>query len=207
MERKKSNRYLSECTDYEMVDLISSEVMSGPTNVTDIVSNAIQSVASISKDDAFLKTRLSQYIGMLRGMQLWYHAAHHVTRGASFFGDHADLYGTLYEEVGGDVDSAVEKAIGLTNDENMANPCNITDLALKVLKKYPCPPTLTALALSSTALQIENDFLTLLEAIFIDCENKGCLSVGLNDLLAATANKHEGYVYKLQQRVKTELEN
>lgn len=172
-------------------------------------SSAVLKIAQApesQKDNKFLKTRLSQYIGMLRGMQLWYHAAHHVTRGTGFFGDHADLYGTLYTEVGDDVDSAIEKAIGLTNDEEMANPCNITELALQVLHKFPCPPTLSALALASTALEIEKAHNELVTTMFHELESACCLSLGLDDMLMATVNDHEGYIYKIQQRVKTELE-
>ena len=208
-----SNRYknLTECSDDEMVDIISSEVMGDDSigGVADVVAKAVASVAGVASvgNDNLLKKRMSQYIGMLRGMQLWYHAAHHVTRGTGFFGDHADLYGTLYSDLTEDFDNAVEKAIGLTNDEDMANPCNITETALCILHKFPCPPTLSALALASTALELENSHNELVTAMFHELEGAGCLSLGLDDMLMATVNDHEGYIYKLQQRVKTELEN
>lgn len=197
---------LAECSDDEMVDMISTEVLGDPSQVVGVVATATVPAPQV-KDNRLLKTRLSQYIGLLRGMQLWYHAAHHVTRGTGFFGDHADLYGTLYNDLTEDFDNAVEKAIGLTNDEEMANPCKITEMALQVLHKFPCPPTLTALALASTALELEKSHNELVTAMFHDLENAGCLSLGLDDMLMATVNDHEGYVYKLQQRVKTELEN
>lgn len=207
-----SKRYknLKECSDDEMVDIISSEVMgSDPTDAAvNAIAKAVVNVTGVSSDgDKLLKKRMSQYIGLLRGMQLWYHAAHHVTRGASFFGDHADAYGKLYGELTDDFDKAVEKAIGLTNDEDMANPCNITEMALQVLHKFPCPPTLTSLALASTALEIEKAHNELVTAMFNELESAGCLSLGLDDMLMATVNDHEGHIYMLQQRVKTELEN
>lgn len=202
---------LSEFSDHEMVGVISSEVMGeNPIgDAVDVVAKAVASVAgaTVGDDHKLLKKRMSQYIGMLRGMQLWYHAAHHVTRGTGFFGDHADLYGTLYKNLTEDFDQAVEKAIGLTNDEDMANPCNITEVALCVLHKFPCPPTLSALALASTALELENSHNKLVSAMFDELESAGCLTLGLNDMLMATVNAHEEYYYKLQQRVKTELEN
>lgn len=204
-------RSLSEYSDNEMVDIISSEVMGEePIDVAaDMVAKAIVGVAGLSlgDDGKLLKKRMSQYIGLLRGMQLWYHAAHHVTRGASFFADHADAYGKLYSSLSADFDAAVEKAIGLTNDEEMANPCKITEMALQVLHKFPCPPTLTALALASTALEIEKAHKELVTAMFHELESANCLTLGLDDMLMATVNAHEGHIYMLQQRVKTELEN
>lgn len=206
---KVSRKSLSECSDEEMVNIMAMDVLGvGALDATaNLVTKAVSDVSGKKTDNRILKARMSQYIGMLRGMQLWYHAAHHVTRGTGFFGDHADLYGMLYTEVGDDVDSAIEKAIGLTNDEDMANPCKITDLAVLILKKYPCPPTLTALALASTALEIEKNHNELVTVIFHELESAGCLSLGLDDMLMATINEHEGHIYKLQQRVKTELEN
>ena len=202
---------LAECTDDEMVDIISSEVLGDDHtgDVVDVIAQAVASIAGETKsgDNELLKKRMSQYIAMLRGMQLWYHAAHHVTRGASFFGDHADAYGKLYNELSADFDKAVEKAIGLTNDEEMACPVHITKMACQVICKYPSPVSLTALAMASCALEMEKHHNQLVDAIFHELEEAGCLTLGLDDMLMATVNDHEGHIYMLQQRVKTELEN
>lgn len=201
----------AECTDDEMVDIISSEVLGDDHtgDVVDVIAQAVASIAGETKsgDNELLKKRMSQYIAMLRGMQLWYHAAHHVTRGASFFGDHADAFGKLYNELSADFDKAVEKAIGLTNDEEMACPVHITKMACQVICKYPSPVSLTALAMASCALEMEKHHNQLVDAIFHELEEAGCLTLGLDDMLMATVNDHEGHIYMLQQRVKTELEN
>ena len=201
----------AECTDDEMVDIISSEVLGDDHtgDVVDVIAQAVASIAGETKsgDNELLKKRMSQYIAMLRGMQLWYHAAHHVTRGASFFGDHADAFGKLYNELSADFDKAVEKAIGLTNDEEMACPVHITKMACQVICKYPSPVSLTALAMASCALEMEKHHNQLVDAIFHELEDAGCLTLGLDDMLMATVNDHEGHIYMLQQRVKTELEN
>jgi DNA-binding ferritin-like protein len=202
---------LAECTDAEMVDIISSEVLGDDRtgDVVDVITQAVTSVAGETKsgDSELLKKRMSQYIAMLRGMQLWYHAAHHVTRGASFFSDHADAFGKLYQELTRDFDEAVEKAIGLTDDEEMACPVQITKMACQVICKYPSPVSLTSLAMASCALEMEKNHNQLVTAIFHELEDAGCLTLGLDDMLMATVNDHEGHIYMLQQRVKTELEN
>ena len=198
----KSKR-LSEYSDNEMVGIIASAVLGDKS--TDVLP--VSSNQNVKENQQLLKTRMSQYIAMLRGMQLWYHSAHHVTRGTSFFGDHADLYGKLYSELTEDFDKAVEKVIGLTNDEMMACPVSITQLACQVICKYPTPVSLTSLAMASCALEMEKHHNQLVTAIFHELEDAGCLTLGLDDMLMATVNDHEGHIYMLQQRVKTELEN
>lgn len=200
MRSTRSNKInLRECSDEEMMSL------EGTAETGDETVAVVQIEASTDKN--LLKKRMRQYSAMLRGMQLWYHAAHHVTRGTGFFGDHADLYGKLYEELTGDFDNAVEKAVGLTNDEEMACPICITKLASQVLEKFPSPVSLSSLAIASTALEMEKYHNELVTAIFHELEETGNLSLGLDDMLMATVNDHEGYIYKLQQRVKTELED
>ena len=65
-------------------------------------------------DSNLLSTRLSQYLGMLRAMHLWFHGAHNVTRGAGFGGDHVDLFGRIYLKIQDEIDGAIEKAVGVT---------------------------------------------------------------------------------------------
>ena len=37
------------------------------------------------------------YIAYLRAAYIWFHSAHHTTRGVSFSGDHVNLYPKIYE--------------------------------------------------------------------------------------------------------------
>ena len=201
---KYAAKYLAECSDDEMVGIISADVMGSPAPVamgtTAIATAPVQ-------DNSHLKMRMTQYAAMCRAMEFWFHAAHHVTRGTGFFGDHADLYGTLYEKSHSDFDDAIEKAIGLTNDENIANPLMLASMACKILMNYPTPTGCTALSMASTALEVEKDYIELVTEMFHELESTGSLSLGLDDMLMASANEHEGHVYKLQQRIKTALED
>jgi len=140
-------------------------------------------------------------------MQLWFHGAHHVTRGASFAGDHVDIFGRIYVAIQDEIDGAVEKAVGVTGDEGIACPMHITKMALQVLQSYPSPPAISSLAMAAVGLEIERNYVELVEQMFAELEEADMLSLGLNDMLAASANVHEGHSYLLQQRVKTELEN
>tara|TARA_R100000008_G_scaffold34532_1_gene19546 strand:- start:2151 stop:2720 length:570 start_codon:yes stop_codon:yes gene_type:complete len=171
------------------------------------VAKALDNLASEEADSSLLSTRLSQYLGMLRAMHLWFHGAHNVSRGAGFGGDHVNLFGVIYLKIQEEMDAAIEKAVGVTGDEGIACPMHITNLAVQAMGNYPSPPAITSLAMASVGLEMEKNFLELVETMFYELESAGSLSLGLNDFLAQTANSHEENVYLLQQRVKTELEN
>lgn len=190
---------LSEFSDNEMVSAISRAVL----GVADLVAPAVEQATP--KDISLLKTRFQQYICMLRAMHLWFHGAHHCVGGTGFAGDHVNLYGKIYSEIEDSVDSAIEKAVGLTNCEEMACPVAISAGVCKVLGKYPSPVNLGNLAIASTGLQIERDYQEMAECMFKELEDAGQLPLGLNDFLAAAANAHDTYVYLLQQRVKQEI--
>jgi hypothetical protein len=149
---------------------------------------------------------LVHYLGMLRGMQLWFHGAHALTKGAGFSGDHAFLYHKIYTEIQDEMDAAIEKVVGLTNNEMLACPVRITDLAMAVLEHYPTPAGSTCLMIASVGLQMAKEYLQGLELLYRDLKEAGLLTLGLDDFLMTSANTHEGYVYLLQQRVKVESE-
>jgi len=152
-----------------------------------------------------LKTSLTLYIATIKAMHAWFHAAHHVTKGVGFAGDHTLLYAEIYGAFEGNLDGAIEKAVGLLNDPCVAQPMSILHGAHDILKDYCDPTSCGSLEIALHALKAEKDFIALTEVLFKNLEAAGCLSLGLNDFLAATANQHETFVYKLQQRVKADI--
>jgi len=150
---------------------------------------------------------LKQYIAVIRAGLLWFHGAHLASRGAGFSGDHTLLFTEIYEYYEDQLDAIIEKAIGLTEDECYSSPTKTTEMALAILKGMPEPHQSNALASVTFGLQFEEMYIEFVEDMFEMFENSGELSLGLNDFLAADANKHESFVYKLRQRSKTQLEN
>ena len=141
-----------------------------------------------------------QWIGMHRAMIAWYHAAHHVTKGTGFGGDHINIYGEIYTQLDNDLDMIVEKGIGLTGDETLADPVSSLSLAATLLAKYPASANQPANAISCDAFEISKTYVNFLEQVYTQFESSGCLSLGLDDLLQSLANQYETYVYLLQQR-------
>ena len=157
-------------------------------------------------DKDYLENYLVNYVGSLRALQLWFHSAHILAKGTGFAGDHVHLYGEIYNELSEQIDTAIEKAVGITDNEVMACPRTITYKALEALMDYPVPTNATALKIALSALALVKSYLAYVEHMFEELEEADELSLGLNDFLAQSANTFEGYAYLLQQRVKTEMD-
>lgn len=149
-----------------------------------------------------LDVELMGLLACLRCANVWFHAAHQLTKGVGFAGDHVNIYGEIYDALVEDYDGAAEKAIGLTGVEEVACPHIIMAMALEKMQKYPTPAGSNASAIAGTALQIMRDLNNHVEEVFTNLEAEGQLALGLNDFLAAAANDYTKYIYLLQQRTK-----
>ena len=146
---------------------------------------------------------LSEYLGCLRGLYIWFHGAHNLTKGAGFSGDHVNLYGMIYDELIENYDEAAEKAIGLTEDEAVACPIRTTAIALSHLKNsYVSPAGMSGSKIAQAALAAIKLHSQLVEELFYLLEASGHLPLGLNDFLASSASKFDNYTYLLLQRTK-----
>ena len=143
-----------------------------------------------------------QWIGMHRAMIAWYHAAHHVTKGTGFGGDHVNIYGEIYTQLDNDLDMIVEKGIGLTGNETLADPVSSLSLAATKLSQYPAAANQDAETIAQHAFAISKDYIAFIESTYSQFEACG-MSLGLDDLLQGLANQYETYVYLLQQRSRT----
>ena len=143
-----------------------------------------------------------QWIGMHRAMIAWFHAAHHVTKGTGFGGDHVNLYGEIYTQLDEDLDGIVEKGIGLTGDETLADPVSSLSMAAGLLAQQPASANQDAETIAANGLQVIKYYVDFIEKIYSQFEAVG-MSLGLDDLLQGHANQYETYVYLLQQRSRT----
>ena len=140
-----------------------------------------------------------QWIGMHRAMIAWFHAAHHVTKGTGFGGDHVNIYGEIYNTLDEDLDQIVEKGIGLTGDESLADPVSSLSMAAGLLAQQPASANQDAETIACNAFEVIKYYVKSIEGIYSQFEACG-MSLGLDDLLQGLANQYETYVYLLQQR-------
>ena len=149
-----------------------------------------------------MKDALLSYIGCTKGLHAWFHAAHHVTKGVGFAGDHVNLYGEIYNGISEDFDKLVEKSIMVADTELVACPMLITEISAKVLSQYETPTERGGDAIAAIGLEYMRNHVDNLTELYRILESSGTLSLGMDDYLAAAANQYEGYVYLLTQRVK-----
>ena len=146
------------------------------------------------------------YIAYLRAAYVWFHSAHHATRGVSFSGDHVNLYPRIYGFFSEQIDGVIEKGVAQVGME-LACPKEQLAAATQVVCCYPSPAEVSPTAIAATGLCMVKDVISFLEEQFSCLEDCGQLSLGLNDLMAAHANGLEDFVYLLKQRTAVEMED
>jgi len=147
---------------------------------------------------------LFTYASYLRAGYVWFHAAHHLTRGLSFSGDHAILYDKIYTTLLEMIDAAIERGIGLVGP-HVACPLQLSIAATQIITCYPSPSEVSSTAIAATGHAMMLDMIKFIEQMNQCLDDAGCLTLGLSDLLAADANTLEGFVYLLKQRTLTEM--
>ena len=127
--------------------------------------------------------------------------SHWISKNDTSYGDHL-LFGRLYEESSGEVDSYAEKVVALSGEDavNVLETCRKTS---ETLSKYAVAKDgMSPKNLVEICMNLEKLVLQTIESIFKTLEDSDNLSLGLNDLLSAMHNAHEGHIYLLEQRNK-----
>jgi len=162
------------------------------------VSNTEAVAGSSSKGSALM----AGLLGALRAYHLWFHAAHNLTKGTGFAGDHTSLYGKIYVESLETLDAAIERGVGVFDNEELGCPNMLTQLALQVLNGWVSPANRSEGEIAKDALEYSLEMCALVDGIAKSLDSLGALTYGLDDFLASICSSHEEYVYLLRQRVK-----
>ena len=149
-----------------------------------------------------MENEVAKYIGCTKALLTWFHAAHHVTKGTGFAGDHVSLYGEIYNGINEALDALIEKFIVVCDTEKIACPLELTLESIPFLMEFTSPVELNADSIAAVGLQFMKHHVNHLTQLYQLLESKRLLTLGTDDYLAAAANQYEGYVYLLNQRVK-----
>lgn len=141
-------------------------------------------------------------IGSFRAVEMWMHAAHHLTKGPAFIANHELLYGRIYQAASKDFDTIVEKFLYQVNDEECACPLTISAMSAAILENYQSPANLPEKEISMYALILIVDHIKSIESLKLTLEKEGILSLGMEDFLAATCNQYESFAYMINQKLK-----
>ena len=145
---------------------------------------------------------LLSYIACTKATELWFHAAHHVTKGKGFAGDHNILYSKIYNLLGDDLDAIIEKGIGLYDEEQLACPIVIAKLASKMICNFDSPSNRSDHEIACIGLEVLKYHVRHLESLYNQLKDRQEFTIGFDDLLASMANEYERYIYMLKQRIK-----
>ena len=145
---------------------------------------------------------LLTYICFTKAKQMWFHSAHHVTKGKGFAGDHELLYGKIYQTLTEDLDALIERAIGQINSEIFACPIVLSSMTSKILKRFSSPADRSDQEIVEIAYDSLERLIQNVESLHQNLSNTSQLSLGMEDLLAGFANQYEAYIYMLKQRLK-----
>ena len=150
-----------------------------------------------------LKEKLLMFVSSFKAAEMWLHAAHHLTKGPAFIATHEMLYGRMYETLGVDFDKLVEKMIYQMDDEDFGCPILISSAAAEILKRYESPAGLDERNIGMLALVLIVDHMQGVEALKNTLDQRGALSLGMEDFLTSAYNQYESYAYMLNQQLKT----
>lgn len=162
-------------------------------------------IQSASKCSASFGEIMSTYLATTKALQMWFQGAHHVSKGTSFAGDHVLLYFEIYEQLDEELDVIAEKTLGIGNVEDAVCPRGIASGASEILQQLPSPVGQTSLGLAACGLSIARAHLKYLDWLYGALEESGDMTLGLDDFIMSSANRHEKFVYMLQQRVKQDV--
>ena len=149
-----------------------------------------------------LKEKLLLGVASFKSVEMWMHAAHHLTKGPAFIAAHELLYGRIYQTFSEDYDKLIEKIVYLANDETMACPIMISSAANAILSRYDSPANLSEQDISMLALVLLVDHIKGIESFREILRQHDMLSLGMEDFLTSAANQYESYAYMINQHVK-----
>jgi DNA-binding ferritin-like protein len=137
---------------------------------------------------------LGAMVAVLRAASIVHQSHHWQSKGSNFYGDHL-LYERIYGESLGFIDQVAERAVG-SGSEDLVCPKRHA-LIVNGLVEFWCIDPTDPVRISLT-----------IERCVVDClatarkylEMNGQLSDGTDNLLQGVSDKHEEFIYLLQQR-------
>jgi hypothetical protein len=149
---------------------------------------------------------LATLVACLRAVYQIHQSNHWTTKGTWYYGDHL-LYQRLYEGILPEIDGVAERAVGMGAIEMMRSlPQARQTLAFCEMfceeNKAATPYAISGSsvdpnALASRSLQAELFLVGLVEEV----EGMAGTTPGTSNLLQGIADKHEGHIYLLNQRL------
>jgi|CXWK01.1.fsa_nt_gi DNA-binding ferritin-like protein len=151
-----------------------------------------EEVAGLFNHDKY--TPLAIFLACTEALQIVHHSHHWQTNGPEAYSDHL-LFQRLYEQLQTEIDLVGEKLVGVS-----AKPALTNYFArIKVWQKF-FDMVSTGKPYHEVSLEAEQAYLKITHFVMAKLSEADCLTSGLENMLAAIADKHEEHVYLLRQR-------
>lgn len=132
----------------------------------------------------------------LRTMHVFYHQAHHMVKGSSFFGDHEALLG-FYKQLEDSYDSVVERTIMLTGPEYIDLKVILNRVENTLAMYPPLHQIKDNKEIFIIALDLERELCAMCQA-----QIEHGTTEGTKQLLGDICNQSEMRQYKIDQRIR-----
>jgi len=143
---------------------------------------------------------LGAVVSLLRAASIVHQSHHWQTRGGNFYGDHL-LFDRIYNESLPLIDSVAERAVG-SGSRDLVCPKTQTRLAADLTEIWcDSAEEPTSFDMVAISFKVEQCVVSCLKTAREALEAKGQLSDGTDNLLQGVSDKHEEFLYLLQQRV------
>ena len=139
---------------------------------------------------------LAVFLAYTEALQMLHHSHHWQTKGNIFYQDHL-LFEKLYTGVAEDIDPVGEKLIGLSKHAKLTNYFH----RMEVMNHFLDACTDTSKSYMEVSLAAEKAYIDAGEKIMKSLEKDELLTSGLEQMIGDILDKHEGFVYLLNQRL------
>ena len=144
------------------------------------------------------KAELGVLVAVLRAAAIVHQTHHWQTRGGNFYGDHL-LFERIYNDSVGFVDQVAERAVG-SGSAGLVDPRTQTALVAGLVQTWIGKDMPTSFDMVTRSLKVVQCVVACIQLASSTLESKGQLSDGTENLLQGISDKHEEFVYLLQQR-------
>ena len=136
-------------------------------------------------------------LATLRAAYQIHQNAHWQASGPAYYGDHL-LYQRLYETVAEEIDQVGEKLVGVYGAH--IDPLRQSEMVASFVAE------IKGADFVMRSLRAEKTLVSFLSVLHSDLDERGLLSLGMDDFLGSLASSHEDHVYLLSQRSAKALE-
>lgn len=133
----------------------------------------------------------NNYLAILRVMNILFQHAHWKCKGDYFYSNHL-LFQRLYTDTNELIDLTAEKIIGIYGNDNLYDSKQLSIMS-DMFSKFENSNMI------DNCIEATNAFLTLSQELYNELKESKEITLGVDDMIMASASKAEEFIYLLKQ--------